>query len=174
MHPAFIWYWKRELHHRGDPCGAAYAHAASGPGLRTRRAWHDDPEVWLAGNHGYDADFVFSAGSLGVRRPLRFLASRLELRPEQIAGAARILEALKIERAQAAVDLRRAAADLAEALDGNEFGRARAEAARERRLETAGKVQDAVSNALEQLHALLDPDQRERLATLIRSGAIRI
>ena len=64
---------------------------------------------------GADSDDFFGAG-LGVRRPLRFLAWRLELSEEQTASLARILERLKLERAQAALDLRRAAAELADAV----------------------------------------------------------
>ena len=39
-----------------------------------------------------------------MRRPLRFLAHKLDLDQKQIAELARILDELKIERAQADVD----------------------------------------------------------------------
>ena len=169
--------------------------------MRSRHFWHSchsafDPHFEYAGHLGRrwaraaerheerlarglrfaqragDSDDFFGAG-LGVRRPLRFLAWRLELSDEQTASLARILERLKLERAQAALDLRRAAAELADAFEG-EFARAQADAAGEQRGAATRRVQDAVAKALEELHALLDPEQRSRFADLIRTGAIRI
>lgn len=120
---------------------------------------------------GSDADDFFGAG-LGVRRPLRFLAWKLDLSEEQTAALARSLERLKLERAQAALDIRRAASALADALEGD-FTRAAAEAASEQRAAATRRVQEAVAKALEELHALLEPEQRRELAELIRTGAIR-
>ena len=119
-------------------------------------------------------DPVFGGSGVGVRRPLRFLSYRLDLSERQIGELAKILESLKIERAQAEVDLRRAASDLADALESEEFGRSSSDSARSRRMEAARRVQDGVSAALEQLHQLLDAEQREELSRLIRSGAIKI
>ena len=118
-------------------------------------------------------EFISNAG-LGVRRPLRFLAFKLDLDDAQTAQLARILERLKLERAQAALDLRRAAADLADALAATEFTRAKVDSAGELRATAARRVETAVATALEELHALLDPDQRVRLAEFVRSGVIRI
>ncbi len=173
MHPAFIWYAKRRLYGAGSDCGS-FAYAGCGSSSGGHRRWRAEEGLWLSGQRGWDEDLVFGVGGLGVRRPLRFLASRLDLSDEQFARAAQILEQLKIERAQAAVDLRRSSAELADALEGGEFDRDKSEAASQRRVESARRVQEAVARALEQLHALLEPDQREELATLIRSGAIRL
>jgi hypothetical protein len=118
-------------------------------------------------------EFVSSAG-LGVRRPLRFLAWKLELDDDQTARLARILERLKLERAQASLDLRRAAADLADALEADEFARDKVDSANTLRAEAARRVETAVATALQELHALLEPDQRARLAEFVRSGVIRI
>jgi hypothetical protein len=168
-----MWYWKRRLEEYGDACGA-YAHTAGcGGGPRRRRGWREAHDSRFTAEGG-DEGSVFGAGGLGVRRPLRFLAWRLQLSSDQVGAAARILERLKIERAQAAVDLRRSAADLAEALEASAFDRARADAARERRLDTARRVQEALARALEELHGILDERQRAELATLIRSGAIQL
>ena len=41
-------------------------------------------------------------------------------------------------------------------------------------MEAARRVQDTVSTAVERLHELLDAEQREELARLVRSGAIKI
>ena len=128
------------------------------------------------------AEFHFSAGrggddelgsaGLGVRRPLRFLAWKLDLTPDQLAATARILERLKIERAQAEVEHRRSAAALADALEGDAFDGAAASVAADHRADSARAVQKAVASALADLHAALQPDQRRRLAMLIRTRQI--
>lgn len=120
------------------------------------------------GGQGGDDD----GGGFGVRRPLRFLAYKLELDEKQVAELAKILGELKTERAQAAVDDRRCLADFAEALSGEAFDASRAAAAGERRVASAAKLRDAVAAALSRIHAILNPDQRARLAYLIRTGVL--
>ncbi len=66
----------------------------------------------LAGMVGDEED---NGAGFGVRRPLRFLAYKLELDEQQVAELAKILDELKTERAQASVDDRRSLADFAEA-----------------------------------------------------------
>lgn len=122
--------------------------------------------------HGHGGDDDDEGAGLGVRRPLRFLAWKLDLTADQLANAARILERLKIERAQAAVDQRRSAADLADAIESEAFNVAQADAATEKRVTAALSVQRAVAKALAELHGILEPDQRRRLAMLIRTRAI--
>jgi hypothetical protein len=121
---------------------------------------------------GGDGDEFFGAG-LGVRRPLRFLAWKLDLEEPQVEALARILERLKLERAQAALDLRRAASALADAFAG-EFGAAEAQTAAEQRAAAGRRVQEATARALEELHGMLEVEQRRALAELIRTGAIRL
>jgi Spy/CpxP family protein refolding chaperone len=114
----------------------------------------------------------FGDEGFGVRRPLRFLAHKLELNDEQIGKLAKILDELKTERAQAAVDDRRTVSDFADALGGEAFDAAKAVGAGDRRVASATKLRDAVIRALDQIHAMLSPEQRQRLAYLIRSGAL--
>jgi Spy/CpxP family protein refolding chaperone len=127
-------------------------------------------EFYFAAHRGGD-DELGSAG-LGVRRPLRYLAWKLDLTQEQLATIARILERLKIERAQAEVEQRRSAAALADALEGQAFDGAAASVAADHRADAARAVQKAVANALGEMHAALEPDQRRRLAMLIRTRQI--
>ena len=61
-----------------------------------------------------------------MRRPLRFLAYKLELDERQVAELARILDELKTERAQAEVDRRRSLSGFADAVGGSTFDAARA------------------------------------------------
>jgi len=142
--------------------GFAWASATAGDGPRGSALFFSTSS---------DDDGLGSAG-LGVRRPLRFLTWKLDLTNEQIAAVARILERLKIERAQGEVEQRRSAAAIADALEGESFDSAAAAIATDHRADAARAVQKAVASALADLHAALEPDQRRRLAMLIRTRAI--
>jgi Spy/CpxP family protein refolding chaperone len=87
---------------------------------------------------------------------------------------ARILSDLKTERAQAEVDGRRAVAALADAIAGESFDAQRATEAGAMRVATAEHLREAVIKALGRIHALLEPEQRERFAYLIRTGTLQI
>lgn len=113
-------------------------------------------------------------GGFGVRRPLRFLAHRLGLDDAQVAALARILDELKTERAQAEVDRRRTLAAFVDAVSGEAFDDARAGEAGGGRVKSAERVRDAVLKALREIHATLRPDQRLRLAYLIRTGTLAV
>jgi len=110
----------------------------------------------------------------GVRRPLRFLAYRLGLDDQQVAQLARILDELKTERAQAAVDDRRSLSEFADAIGGEAFDAAKAGAAGDRRVESARRLRDAVVKALSEIHAMLNAEQRTKLAYLIRTGVLQV
>jgi Spy/CpxP family protein refolding chaperone len=107
-----------------------------------------------------------------VRRPLRFLAYKLELDERQVGELARILDELKTERAQAEVDRRRTLSAFADAVGGGAFDSARAKEGADLRVASAERLRDAVTKALARIHALLDDDQRQRLAYLIRTGTL--
>src|SRR5579885_3535564 len=96
MHPGMMWWWKHARRH--GECGGE-AHAEAGEG---------GPRAWAGWRHGHGPgsgdDGDFGGGGFGVRRPLRFLAYKLNLNEEQVAELAKILDELKTERAQAAVD----------------------------------------------------------------------
>lgn len=113
-------------------------------------------------------------GVLGVRRPLRFLAYRLGLSEPQVAAFAAILDELKTERAQAAVDQRRRVSALAEAIEGEVFDAARVAAAGDEQERSDERVRQAVGAALQKMHAALDDEQRKKLAYLLRTGALAI
>ena len=119
-------------------------------------------------------DDDFGGGGFGVRRPLRFLAHKLDLDDRQVAELARILDALKTERAQAEVDRRRTLSAFADALSAEAFDAARAAEGGELRVGSAGRLREAVLTALREIHAVLNPDQRLRLAYLIRTGTLAV
>jgi Spy/CpxP family protein refolding chaperone len=126
------------------------------------------PHAWeRSGEEGW-------GGGHSVRRPLRFLVYKLGLDDRQSAELARILDGLKTERAQSAVDYRRAVSAFADALAGGVFDQAKAGEGGTLRVQSAERLRVAVLKALEQIHAVLNPEQRERLAYLIRTGAITL
>lgn len=152
MHPHHRWmrfWWQRHGH-----CG--FGEEERGGGGRHHGHHRGGP-------HGF-----------GVRRPLRFLARHLDLDDKQVSALAGVISALKTERAQAEVDDRRAQARYADAIAADPFDAAAASDAGQLRKDAASRVQDAVSEALDKIHQILDPDQRAELATLIRTGGLRI
>ncbi|HUJ24770.1 MAG TPA: Spy/CpxP family protein refolding chaperone [Myxococcales bacterium] len=160
MYPGMLWWWKHARRH--GRCGeGAEAHEGEG--------WQAGP--W--GHHGHGDDFG-GGGAFGVRRPLRFLAYKLNLKEEQVAELAKILDDLKTERAQAAVDDRRTVAAFADALGLEKFDEGRAKEGGDLRVKSAERLRDAVVKALGKIHAVLDSGQRAQLAYLIRTGVLSI
>ena len=153
-------------HFMSGPCGPR-SHACHGRGRpMPRRERHREAAD--------EMDDDFGGGGFGVRRPLRFLAHKLDLDDRQVAELARILDALKTERAQAEVDRRRTLSAFADALSGEAFDAARAAEGGDLRASSAGRLRDAVLKSLREIHAVLNPDQRLRLAYLIRTGTLAV
>jgi len=175
MHPGFAYFWHARRHARGgcgDSCGDAHA---AGPGGRGGPPWGDGPPPWVRfGGGGGGGDDDFGGGAFGVRRPLRFLAHKLDLRDEQVAELARILDDLKTERAQGAVDHRRSTASFADAVAGEAFDETKVKEAADLRVKSSERLRDAVVKSLGRIHAALDPEQRAKLAYLLRTGALSI
>lgn len=176
MHPAFISWWKHARRVEREGCGA---HAGYGPEAEAfangfgRRHRHGPPGP-PPGPPGAGPDFFDGGGPFGVRRPLRFLAHKLDLSEEQTADLARILDELKTERAQADVDQRRTIAAFADAIEGATFGEERAKEGGDQRVESAKKLRDAVVKALSEIHKILEEDQRKRFAYLVRTGVLSL
>jgi Spy/CpxP family protein refolding chaperone len=173
MHPGFFGWWKRGS---CAPHGHEHAHdgwegSGCGPYRGGPPRWGESGR-WGEGRHaGHHDD---DGAGFGVRRPLRFLAWKLELEEAQVGKLAGILDELKIERAQAAVDHRRSVGSFAEALEGEAFDADKARAAGATRVASAERLREAVLKALEKIHAILDAEQRKRLAYLLRTGALSI
>jgi Spy/CpxP family protein refolding chaperone len=157
--PGFMHFRRWRAASCGDPRWAtAYAAAACGPTLEMSAP---------GGEAGAGASF-------GVRRPLRFLAWKLELDEKQVAEVAKVLADIKTERAQADVDARRAAATLADLAAAAEFDQAKANEAADLKVRSAERIRDALVKTLARLHAILSAEQRERLAYLIRTGTLQL
>jgi len=165
MYPGFIHRWKSEQcgdrPHAYAGCYGGRWRGESGWGSTMRAAEEEGPGS-------------FGASAFGVRRPLRFLAYKLDLDETQVAELARILDELKTERAQAAVDHRRTVTAFADAVAGETFDDSRAGEGAKMRTQSAERLQDAVLKALKQIHKLLQPEQRARLAYLIRTGTLNL
>jgi Spy/CpxP family protein refolding chaperone len=177
MHPAIIEWWQAR---RASACGGwEQAAAGCGPGGGRggggHRGWGTDDgpgDAQAASGHDlHDAD---GGGHFGVRRPLRFLAYKLELDDKQVAELARVLDVLKTERAQAEVDRRRTVSSLADAVAGATFDETKAADGAKLRVSSAERLRDAVVQALREIHAILDAEQRAKLAYLIRTGTLSI
>ncbi|MEW6272923.1 MAG: Spy/CpxP family protein refolding chaperone [Thermodesulfobacteriota bacterium] len=172
MHPGWLYWWK--VRHGGADWSAF---AGCGPDFgRTTRgddAWseHGARPQWA---HRFGDDGAELGAAFGVRRPLRYLAYKLRLDDDQVSELARILDELKTERAQAEVDRRRSLGAFADALGEPSFARERAFEGANLRVQSATRLRDAVVAALGKLHALLDEEQRARLAYLIRTGALQL
>ena len=162
MHPA-LRFWQRARRAFAE-CGGYGAWEGRGHNHGCRSGGGPSEE---GGEEGF-------GGGFGVRRPLRFLAYKLQLDDRQVTELARILNELKTERAQAEVDRRRTVAALADALAGDAFDAAKAGEAGTLRIQSAERLRDAVVKALQQIHAVLGPEQRVRLAYLIRTGTLAI
>jgi Spy/CpxP family protein refolding chaperone len=164
MHPAMVSWW-RTRHGGSEDSGC-------GPGWGARQ-WAGRGGPGGGGAEEGEGE-GFGGGAFGVRRPLRFLAYKLELDERQVAELARILDELKTERAQAEVDRRRSLSAFADAVASDTFDDGKAKQAAGARVATAERLRDAVTSALARLHALLEKDQRERLAYLIRTGVLTL
>ena len=181
MHPAFYSWWKHARAHArehgfagAEPgfCGPG----GGGPGGPPPGRGHGP---WGHGHgHGHGPGGRFGGpddgGGFGVRRPLRFLAHKLELSEAQVPELARILDELKTERAQAEVDNRRTVTAFADAVEGATFGEARSREGGDLRVKSAERLRDAVTLALSRIHAMLDDDQRKRFSYLIRTGVVAL
>ncbi|HEY2747502.1 MAG TPA: Spy/CpxP family protein refolding chaperone [Polyangia bacterium] len=172
MHPGFYGWWKSR-HECDESCADEHAGHHEHHGRHGHRGRHGHGNPWeemarrWAGASG-------DGGEFGVRRPLRFLAYKLELDEKQVADLARILNELKTERAQAEVDGRRTTAAFADAVGGALFDEAKAGEGASWRVQSAEKLKTAVQKALREIHAVLSDEQRSRLAYLIRTGVVTL
>ncbi len=164
MHPGMMYWWKQR---HGGGCGEGAHAEEGGHGHGRHHGWRGGYEA--SGGSGGD-----DGGSFGVRRPLRFLAYKLELNETQVGELAKILSELKTERAQGEVDQRRTVTAFADALGGEAFDDAKAGEGATLRVKSADRLKDAVVAALKRIHAILEPEQRSRLAYLIRTGVVSL
>ena len=144
----------------------------TGCGPHARAAW-EEAAPWVAAASG-----LFFGGAFGVRRPLRFLAFQLGLEEAQTRELARILDELKTERAHGRLPHALRALDPRPSRLGDPgrvegvLGETRVAEAGRARVESAERMRQATVRALDRLHRVLRPEQRAKLALLIRTGAV--
>ncbi|MGH7963737.1 MAG: Spy/CpxP family protein refolding chaperone [Candidatus Binatia bacterium] len=161
MYPWSMYRWKSAF-----PCGR-WDERHSCNTFAPSADWY---HMFTKGGHRGDS----SRSTFGVRRPLRMLAYKLDLDPEQVSELARIVNELKTERAQGEVDERRTAAMLADAIAAVTFDVEKARAGAALRVKSRERLQEALVKALREIHALLDPQQRAKFADLIRLGIVAL
>lgn len=107
-------------------------------------------------------------GPLGGRRPLRFLARKLDLNDEQFAQLAVLFSEIKTERAQASVDRRRSAALYADAFGKESFDQTKANEAKSIATAAQARLNEQIAKSLARVHQILDEKQRSKLACILR------
>lgn len=98
----------------------------------------------------------------------------MDLDARQTERLAALLDALKTQRAQAAVDHKKATAAFANAFEAESFDREAVDAATQARAQSLAEVERAVASTIEETFELLDRDQRKRLAYLLRTDSLTI
>ncbi|HSN90876.1 MAG TPA: periplasmic heavy metal sensor [Anaeromyxobacteraceae bacterium] len=109
-------------------------------------------------------------GRRGPRVGVRFLAARLGARPEQERVLGEEADALAAAISGGRSDLSSVRAELADLLSGPALDAQAVASAIDRRLARLGAVRARAAEALARVHAALDPEQRVRLAEMVRAG----
>ena len=139
-------------------------------GEQSRSTWYAHREH--RGRRGH------RSGSFGVRRPLRYLSYQLDLDESQRRQVAAALDSVKIEREQMALDEKKMVSELADLVHaGGTEDNLSTEALKEAlsaRVRSSEQLQKRIAKALKQIVEVLDPDQRQEFAYLIRTGDFRV
>ena len=110
--------------------------------------------------------------SFGVRRPLRYLSYQLDLDEQQRRHIAAALDRLKIEREQGKLDRKKTVSVLAELVTRDDVSVDELRRALAPRVESTENLQIVIATAVQEIARVLDPDQREEFAHLLRSGVL--
>ena len=172
MHPHMFDWWRFARGPAARAWGVAAGCAPGGCGSAVGGESPWEGRFASHGHHGHDGEF--GGSSFGVRRPLRFLAHKLDLDDRQVAELASILSDLKTERAQAEVDHRRSTSAFADRIADPTFDEGKVAEVAGARVRTAEHLRDALVRALGKIHALLNAEQREKMAYLIRTGVLSL
>lgn len=159
------------------PYNLAFAYGYTSPDSRAESS-EDEPQTWYAhrehkaGRRGHRR-----AGSFGVRRPLRYLSYQLDLDESQRRQIAAALDAVKIEREQAALDEKKMVSDVADLVGVEADADLNTDSLKDAlsaRVRASERLQKRTAKALKQIVEVLDPDQRQEFAYLLRTGDFQI
>ena len=141
-------------------------------GKRSRSTWY--------AQRGHRSRHGSRSGSFGVRRPLRYLSYQLDLDESQRRHVAAALDSVKIEREQMALDEKKMVSELADLVyddatdESHKLSTDTLKEALSTRVRSSEQLQKRTAKALKQIVEVLDPDQRQEFAYLIRSGDFRV
>ncbi len=110
--------------------------------------------------------------NFGVRRPLRYLAHRLDLDDSQTRKMASILNQLKTEREQAELDEKRTVAGMANLLADGTPTLDEIREVLSGRVKSAEHLQEETAKAVVAISNFLDDDQRDEFVSLLLTGAV--
>jgi len=114
------------------------------------------------------------SGEFGARRPLRYLSYNLDLDESQRRQIATLLDQLKMDREQADLDEKKTVSELASLIGKTGVAVDDLKVALSPRVRSTENLQITIAKVLHQIVEVLDEDQREEFAYLLRSGAFRI
>ncbi len=144
----------------GGDCGGGGGGCGGGARWRGWRRWG----AWKhAGRNG----------AIGRSFWLRALYARLDTTPGQEREIRAAIEELRERAWDAKSDLPETRENIAKSIAGETFDEAAFEAVSARLDATAEKMKDAFASAMKRIHAVLDPKQRERLASIVGTGGFR-
>jgi len=157
----------------GSSFGWPYRHAYGLAFAQVSRTREEQPtENWYS--HKEHRHRSHHVPGFGVRRPLRYLSYQLDLDERQRRQIGAVLDEVKIEREQAALDEKKMVADLADQINQPEIAADSLRETLSTRVRSTERVQKSIANALEKIVGALDADQREEFAYLLRTGTFRI
>lgn len=160
---------KRLVFHRRFGGYGPWAFAACGPSFGRhggcRNGWHDDGHAPWRG-----ARWRRGGGGPGSSFWLRGLFAQLDTTPGQEREIRAAIEQLSSSTREAKDGLKGVREDLARAVRGESFDEIAVGEASVRANVATAAVKDAFEVALKRVHAVLDANQRERLAELLERG----
>lgn len=110
----------------------------------------------------------------GVRRPLRYLAHRLDLDDSQTRRMASVLNQLKTEREQAQLDEKRSVSALADLMAEGTPTIDEVKQVLESRLSSTEQLNHETAKAVVAISDFLDQDQKEEFINLMLTGSISL
>jgi Spy/CpxP family protein refolding chaperone len=160
---------KRWVFHRWFGGRGPWALAACGPGFHGGYGDGGEHGGWGHRRRG-SGRFGGFGGGPGGSLWLRAIFARLDTTPGQEREIRAAIEELQQTAREAKGGLAGAREDLARAIGGEELDEVAVSEASGRADATAAVVKDAFTTALRKVHAVLDSNQRKRLAELVASG----
>ncbi len=135
-------------------------------------AWQQACSAGAPARHRHHSMYTWSSGpTFGMRRPLRHLAWKLNLTEAQLREIVEVLDALKTAYSQARLDQDRSTSEIAAVFSTPEFNAERVSTALATRTQASDVLNQELLRAVRRIFEVLNADQRQEFAYLLRSGA---